>query len=328
MRSVVSGVDQDPQSTQVLRKALAEAQTTGRPLQVLHAWSAPSWPSAAVALDDALTVQLGSVGARELVAGLLAEALESRIDTLPVRASAQARQGDAGELLVDAGVEAGLLVVGARHHGPVLSLVLGSATGFVLRHALCPVMVVPPTATAGPYRRIVLGYDEPARAGSALRWALDAARRHGCPLLVLHALPLTPAPTRRSAQETDAHQQDEVHRWLAGQVARSARGYSDVAVSTAVRDGSALDVLLGQAGVDDLLVLGSRARGSLSEVFLGAVAVQCAQRATGAVVVVRVGQERLATPAAGPVRVTFDPVVHGPCVTAWQHHPLPEGTGR
>jgi len=297
MRTVVSGVDNEQQSRRVLGRALAEAQTTGRPLQVLHAWSSPTWASGAVGLDDTGGGRTGMAEAQELAAGLLAEALSGWPGDRPVHASAVGSFGDAGDLLVQASADAGLVVVGARSHGPLLSAVLGSATAHVLHHAPCPVMVVPRSVAPGPYRRVVLGFDERAHAGSALRWALDAARRHSCPLMVLHALPRTITSGRVSAQVRDAHREDDVHSWLAAEVTPASRRYADVPLSFAVHDGTPLDVLLAETGADDLLVLGSRARTVVSEVLLGAVAVQCAQNATGTVVVVRAAQERLDDPA-------------------------------
>lgn len=297
MRTVVTGVDSEPQSRQVLRRALAEAQSSSRPLLALHAWSTPTWASGAVGLDDTEGVRTGREEAQRLAAHLLSETLQEHAGALPVRASARGAFGDAGDLLVRATADAGLVVVGSRSHGPLLSAVLGSATAHVLHYAPCPVMVVPRSVAPGPYRRVVVGYDDQEHAGSALRWALDAARRHRLPLVVLHALRLTPSPVRMSAQVADARREDEVHTWLAANVARASRRFADVPVSLAVRDGDALDVLLTEAGSDDLLVLGSRARAGLAEVLLGAVAVQCAQQASGTVVVVRAGQERLDDPA-------------------------------
>lgn len=300
MRTVVTGVDDAQGSRAVLSRALAEAESTGRPLEALHAWSTPTWASGAVGLDDTEGVQTGREQAQELAAHLLGKALEGRTGSSRLRATARGGYGDAGDLLVRAGADAGLLVVGARSHGAVLSAVLGSATSYALHRAACPVMVVPRADPLRPYRRVVVGYDDQERAGSALRWALDAARRHRCPLLVLHALRRTPFPVRMSSQVRDASREDEVHTWLAAEVARASRHAREVPVAMGVHDGTALDVLLAEAGADDLLVLGSAPRAGLADVLLGAVAVQCAEQADGVVVVVRAGQDRLDDPPYDP----------------------------
>lgn len=299
MRTVVTGVDHD-EPDQVLRRALDEARSSRRPLEVVHAWSPSTWPSSAIGLDDPRGLRAGTRRALGVAADLLDRAQDAQPAAAPVQAHAFGTPGDAGDLLVRAGREAGLVVVGARSHGALLSAACGSATGFVLHYAACPVMVVPRTAAAGPYRRVVLGYDDATHAGSALRWALDAARRHAVPLLVVCAHGRTSSPSRVATQARDARYEDRLRTWLATQVAWAAQGWDDVPVTTTVRDGDPLEVLLAEAGPEELLVLGSRAHSGAAEVLLGSTAVQCAQRATGVVVVVRSGQERLDDPAGPP----------------------------
>ena len=295
MRTVVSGVVDEQQSRQVLRSALLEARSTGRPLKVLHAWST-AYASPAGELDDLEGWCKERAEAQQLAMQRLTQALDEDVDEAPVRAVVESLNGDPGDLLVRASAEAGLLVVGARSHGALLGAVLGSASTHVLKHASCPVMIVPTTVAPGLFRRVVVGLDEEGHAHSALRWAFDAARRHGCPLVVLHALAPASSPARRSSQRRDAFHEDDVRSWLATVVDHAAREHSDVAVSLTVLVGSPRDVLQAEAGADDLLVLGSRGHAILAEKLLGAVAVQCTQGATGTVVVVRAGQERLDNP--------------------------------
>ncbi|MEV8438744.1 universal stress protein [Actinosynnema sp. NPDC051121] len=55
--------------------------------------------------------------------------------------------GDAGTALAQASGQADLLVVGTHGHHRLTELVLGSVAADCLRHATCPVVVVPPRRT-------------------------------------------------------------------------------------------------------------------------------------------------------------------------------------
>lgn len=299
MREIVTGVDQAEQSEHVLAHALSEAETTARPVRVVHAWADPVWVAgpAGMGFESLPPMQDSARWAQEAAEALLDKALLQRTSTRPVTISAHAVRGDPGDVLVQAGADAGLVVVGGRTHGGVLSTLLGSATGYVLHHSAGPVMVVPDTCAPGPYRRVVVGFDDEACSRAALRWALDAARRHRCPVLVVHALRLTPSPVPVAADLSRPDDESELGAWLDSEVAKAKHGLDDVTTSCAVRDGSAAAVLLAAAGPADLLVLGSRGRGGFASLVLGSVATQCAQHAEGVVVVVRAGAERLDDPA-------------------------------
>ncbi|SDH59556.1 Nucleotide-binding universal stress protein, UspA family [Lentzea fradiae] len=56
--------------------------------------------------------------------------------------------GDAADHLVEASRHADLLVLGTRGHGALAGAVLGSVATKCLRHAECPVVVIPPHAAA------------------------------------------------------------------------------------------------------------------------------------------------------------------------------------
>jgi nucleotide-binding universal stress UspA family protein len=57
------------------------------------------------------------------------------------------RNGDAATVLIDASRDADMLVLGSRGYGPMRAVLLGSVSQRVIRHATCPVMVVPRSAT-------------------------------------------------------------------------------------------------------------------------------------------------------------------------------------
>ena len=303
MRDIVTGVQGAEAAVRVLERALSEAETTHLTLRVLTAWSTPP-----------MVGDLGGLGygagyipptvstrcAQELVDTLLDKALHERHSGLPVVTATETRAGDPGRVLVEASQDAALLVVGGRGHGALASALLGSTTGYVLHHAHCPVMVVPDRAAPGPLRRVVVGLDGAGCSRSALRWGLDAAARHGCPLHVLHAINVLPIPGPNVLYPD----YDMASRsWLKGEVAQVLTDHADVEVTQDVVEGPASRVLLDEAGPDDLLVVGSRGRGGFADLVLGSVATQCTAHARGAVVVVREHEERLdSSAAAGPQR--------------------------
>ena len=78
--------------------------------------------------------------------------LQSQADALRRRgqdATALLVQGDPAERIVAEGEKLGadLIVLGSRGHGPTYEFLVGSVAHDVLRHAPCPVLVVPVPAT-------------------------------------------------------------------------------------------------------------------------------------------------------------------------------------
>ena len=301
MRDIVAGVDQTNPAERVLGRALVEAQSTGRAVRVVHVWSNPVWLGdlsaiSGMAYGSSLPSHEDSVRwAQDLAEEQLTKAREQHGSSgvAAVQATAEAREGEPGHVLVNASQEAGLLVVGGRGHGSLASVLLGSTTGFVMHHASCPLMIVPETVSDGPFQRVIVGFDDSDCSRSALRWGFDAARRHGCPLTVLHALRITLAPAAIPVALISPEYKSEMQAWLDRETAKIAADFPEVALTTIVHNGSPAGVLLEQSGPDELLVVGSRGRGGFAGLLLGSVAAQCSQHAKGVVVVVRRGAERL-----------------------------------
>jgi nucleotide-binding universal stress UspA family protein len=160
MRDIVTGVRGAEAAVRVLERALAEAETTHRRLRVLTAWSTPPMVLDAAGLgygSEYIAPSVSTSCAQELVDTLLDKALRERHSLLPVTTTTETDEGQPGRVLVEAGKDAGLIVVGGRGHGALASALLGSTTGFVLHHAHGPVMVVPDRAAPGPLHRVVVG---------------------------------------------------------------------------------------------------------------------------------------------------------------------------
>jgi nucleotide-binding universal stress UspA family protein len=298
MREIVVGVDDSTASERALDRALLEAEVSGRPLRVVHAWTTPVWIGGVPGFGyNALASSEDSERyAKELVEEILKKGLARRVSDAAVDVRTEVVEGDPGRVLVEASQEAAVVVVGGRGHGYVKSALLGSATAFVLHHASSPVMVVPdPGSPAAAFQRVVVGVDGSPASRAALRWGLEAARRQGCQLLALHAWLLTTTPGRQPMQFVPAlsEYETEARDWLVGEVADALPDRHGVDVQTELQHSSAAAALMDKAGPDDLLVVGSRGRGGFASLVLGSVATQCARHARGVVVVVRAEHDRL-----------------------------------
>ncbi len=131
---VVVGVDGSVVSHAAIGFAFEEADLRGVPLQAVHAWQPPPAPLGDVRLDR-----------RELEAAELHEVgqwlrpWQQKFPQVPVTTTLAA--GHAAGVLVEAGRNATLVVVGSRGRGAFTGL-LGSASQQVVHHATCPVAVV------------------------------------------------------------------------------------------------------------------------------------------------------------------------------------------
>jgi nucleotide-binding universal stress UspA family protein len=234
---VVVGVSRTGQTGPAVRWASAEAAVHGLPLMLLHAWPAH--------LD--LSVEL----AGEALPGLLGPA------------TACAVHGRAAAVLLAQRPE--LLVLGghtgARH--------VSHLTRACLRHAMCPVVVVPDTERP-PTRRVVVGVCGTGASHVALRWAAVEARLRAADLVVVHAWQLHPAAMKdvlRPGRVIPAQQPAALER---------LRGWVDTVLGTAevklhALHGGPLDRLLEVSDEADLIVLGRSTHPGIGRVLHGAV---------------------------------------------------------
>jgi nucleotide-binding universal stress UspA family protein len=293
MAEVVVGVDGSEAAERALRVALREASLLGDQVRVLHSWRVLPYVGAVPGMGYDITpleLEDRSGWAGEFLTEIVDKA-QRDTELSGVTVIRDARAGDAGTDLVKASTLADLLVLGTRRHGPFASAVVGSATNYVLHHAQCPVMVVP--AATGPVKawtRVVVGVDGSDCGDSALRWAAERARANDCPLLVVHAWQLITNPDWFGSPPVSAEQYGkQVENWLHEHVGEVLPDHHDVAIELrAVQDYAAAG-LLAVTGPEDLLVVGSRGRGSFTNLMLGSVAMQCAHHARSAVTVLRAG---------------------------------------
>ncbi len=150
---VVVGVDGSPNSVAALRFAAEEARLRRAELHVVHAWNfTPAPPAFAPMPSLGPSVAEQEEAAGRLLSASVAEAIGGNPDVTVVETLVNA---PAAEALRDAATGADLLVVGARGHTGLIGAVLGSTAVAVVKHAPCPVVVVPaPTSSAADDRLV------------------------------------------------------------------------------------------------------------------------------------------------------------------------------
>ena len=148
---IVVGVDGSESSKVALRWAVAMATSLGCTVEAITAWHVPAvaspsggWvplPTDRDLADDALQM-------------LHLTVVEVFGDHWPQGLQVTVRHGNAAEVLLDASVDARMLVVGRRGGGGFARLLLGSVSAACAEHAACPVLVVnsAPGEDEGPSR--------------------------------------------------------------------------------------------------------------------------------------------------------------------------------
>lgn len=137
---ILVGDDGSPASLEGVRWAASLARRLGETLHVVRAWAISSAPRPASAtggyvppLTDFETAVLDRLRADVRGAGVTeGEGVQLHVV-----------HGAAGRRLLEAAAGADMLVVGTRGAGGFLGLRMGSTADQVMRHAPCPVVVVP-----------------------------------------------------------------------------------------------------------------------------------------------------------------------------------------
>ncbi|MFF7456922.1 universal stress protein [Kitasatospora sp. NPDC008115] len=140
--------------------------------------------------------------------------------------------------------------------------------------------------STGTGRRIVVGIDGSAPSKAALRWAVGQAVLTGA---TVHAVAAWEYPSLYGwfAPMVDDGFEQSARRTLTVEVDEVIGERRPVPVEESLVLGHAAEVLLEVAEGADLLVLGSRGRGTFARTLLGSVSARCAVHGSCPVVIVR-----------------------------------------
>ncbi|MFE0020846.1 universal stress protein [Amycolatopsis sp. NPDC059021] len=139
---IVVGVDGSAASAAALRWARAEADARGAELHAVTAWLYdPILDEASIARTQAEAREAHLAKLKEFVATALG-------DDPGVEVTYEAPDGDAADMLVARSVDAAMLVLGGHGTRKLRHLLVGSVCAACLRHACCPVVVLPEEVTS------------------------------------------------------------------------------------------------------------------------------------------------------------------------------------
>ena len=283
---IVVGVDGSVPSTRALQWAAEEAIARGAALDVIHTWEVhhPWYPDGGH-VDPEPFEQAGQVILDDAIASL------AELGTVPADLRPVLAEDEAAPALLRAAADAVLLVVGSRGRGGFAGLLLGSVSQRCVEHAPCPVAVIGPTWDGARHGRVVVGVDGSDASYGALHWAIAEAARRDAQLDVVNAYDFHQYPSPYGPTVAiDRDQLETSSKSLLDDMVKGAFGTSGApprAIELIPISMTAVPALLESAKGADLLVVGSRGRGSFRGLLLGSVSQQCVHHAPCPVVVVR-----------------------------------------
>ncbi len=142
--SIVVGLNDTAASRAALSFAWREADRRGSALDVVTAWTRRT-----------VTDLPGSSKSREWTRAYAQEVQDTAVAAVlrgfegASMMSRQVVEGEAAQVLLRMARTADYLVVGSGHKGTMRRMLLGSVSEHCVRHAQCPVLVVPPPSEVG-----------------------------------------------------------------------------------------------------------------------------------------------------------------------------------
>ncbi len=297
--SIVCGVDGSPQSTRALRWAARQAAVEHRALTLVLAVRGvtPAYIDAAI-VDGAEARRAFEREGREILATarIAVRSAEPDLELHEVLDIADPRS-----LLLQMSEHAAMVVVGSRGRGTVRSLLLGSVSVALVRHAHCPVVVVRPEHEDEDVERagIVVGLDPSPESRPVLEFAYREASLHSLALTVVHCQwDLLTGSRSKLVPPGEGGDPDLDRLELAEFVAGMGEKYPDVSVTTRLGRGHPQQILTTLSKQMDLVVVGAHQHHRVAQAVFGSVSVSVVEHASCPVAVVPVA----AVPSTGEER--------------------------
>lgn len=283
-RPIVVGIDRSGHSDKALDWAIGEAVASSAPLHLVHALETT------VTVWSPMMVVPTDLDDQGWVLDTARQRVRAAAPDLDVTTAVTV--GPAAAALVTASRNADTLVVGARGHGVVASILLGSTSLNVAGHASCPVVVVRDAASSSSAARsVVVGFDGSELSSEALGYAFAAAAQRDLPLDVVTSWePDLLATYRLSPEVADETRAASAERQKEVAVAAASpwrEKYPSVEVRIHVTTDLPVQALVAMSAGASLVVVGSRGRGSVRGPLLGSVSGEVLRHAECPVVVVR-----------------------------------------
>jgi nucleotide-binding universal stress UspA family protein len=132
---IVCGIDGSPAGQRALEWALDEARRKDCRLRAVTVWSWDGLEAPGAASSPA--------EARDRVADLQNRILDEAVGEAGVEVERLVVAGQPSEQLCLAALDAELIVLGSHGHGAAHDALVGSTSQHVIRHATCPVVILP-----------------------------------------------------------------------------------------------------------------------------------------------------------------------------------------
>jgi len=280
---IVVGVDGSEAALRAARWAAGEARIRKAPLRLVHACT-PTDGQSPASMPPSMADMMVAAGRQ-----WLADATVAVEDICDDVTTDLVRDYDIDALVTESRT-AQLVVLGARGHGGFTELLIGSVAVAVSARGGCPVVVVRGQDVDRTGKRVVVGVDSSAGSEAALAFAFEEASRRDVELVAVHAWSdsMTAAAFAMAPFAVDWYEvQTEEQRLLADRVMGWQEKFPDVRVRRVVTRDHPVRSLIDQARDAQLVVVGSRGRGTVAGMLLGSTSQQLLHHASCTVAVVR-----------------------------------------